>query len=82
LEQLENDLLVNVTMECFDLGIVLLNNRGMSSLVPFDEFEDIVELDIVVKAGEDFDGPKRPIAIVAAVFQVRAMLQFLLFGEV
>jgi hypothetical protein len=82
LEQLEDDLLVDVAMEYFDFGVVLLHDRRVLSLVSVGELEDVVKLNIVVKAGKNLNGPERPIAVVAAVFQVRSMLQLLSFGKV
>jgi hypothetical protein len=52
-----------------DIVQVLAYNLGLGTLCLGYEFEDAVELEIVVEAGEDFDAPDGAVAVVVAVFQ-------------
>lgn len=76
------DVLVQVAVELFDLGVVISDHYRMGPLVLFDELEDVVALPVVAQAGILFDHAERSVAVVVSILQVGPILQFLVFGQI
>ena len=76
------DILVEVAVELFDLGVVILDDFGMGPLVLFDELEYMIALPVVAEAGVLFDHSKGSVAIVVSILQIGAILQLLLLGQI
>lgn len=72
-EDLVDDLLVHEAVEALDLGVVAQYHIRVRALVPRNELENVVQLDVVAQAGEELDGAPFAVAVVIPSLQVGAM---------
>lgn len=81
-QQLAHNLEVDVSRKELDLGPVLPDHRRVVAVIRRDEFRDVVDLRVVFDARFDLAQSERFVAVVPAVLEVRAVLEFFCLGEV
>jgi hypothetical protein len=64
---------VHEAVEALDLGVVAQYHIRVRALVPRNELENVVQLDVVAQAGEELDGAPFAVAVVIPSLQVGAM---------
>lgn len=79
-EELLHGILGDVALEALDLLTVLLDDFRVRARQLRDEFEDVVHLDVVAEARENFDGAFGAVAGVVAMFEVGAVAQLFFYG--
>jgi hypothetical protein len=75
-------IVVNVAVESLNLGILVLNELRVRTLMFRNEFEDVVAFPVVSETWELLNGTKRTVAIVVALLNLSTILQFLFFWQI
>ena len=80
-KQLKHDRLVHVAMKSLNLSPVSLDDVRVGPFVLRDELEDIIHLHVITPARKDLNRPEWSVPVVAASFEVGAVLELLSFRE-
>ena len=80
-KQFKHDRLVHVAMKPLNLSPVSLDDVRVRPFVLRDELEDIIHLHVITPARKDLNRPEWSVPVVAAGFEVGAVLELLSFRE-